>query len=408
MEKTYLYKIYDSNGDFLTTWKDVVSDLNIKYEINGALPALKIRLARPETGYGEDEDVKQGNRIKIYCFDKESGTDGICVYSGILVAYTPTVIGSQEFIDIQFYSHYWDLANNVLEDSGDTELAYATTDPSDIMKDLLDRYNLLPSAVLNYSGSSIEDTGTSVSYTYNTTNFQEAVKKVVELCPENWYFRVEPDDILYLSSMEDTDNISHRFTIGRDILEYTPEKRFDNIINTVYFRGGDTGGGVYLYYKYTNSGSVGEYGTRAMFLIDQRVIVAGTAEIMANRVLNANNNPEIRVVIKVMDSNVENDSEQYLGYDLESIKVGQTCKILNATKQSYNLWGESIWDEDDWDFDITNAVGQQLQIMSVDYYPDYAILELSNKQPDIAKRIEDIDRNWKDNVAVENPATPDT
>ena len=94
------------------------------------------------------------------------------------------------------------------------------------------------------------------------------------------------------------------------------------------------------------------------------------------------------------------------GYDIESIKVGQTCQICNATLQSYNLWDESIFDIDAWDFDITNAAGQQLQIMSIDYYPDYAILELSNKQPDISKRIEDIDRNWQANVTVDNPATP--
>ena len=117
---------------------------------------------------------------------------------------------------------------------------------------------------------------------------------------------------------------------------------------------------------------------------------------------NEKSSPEIRVVIKILDSNNENS----LGYDIESIKVGQTCNILNATSKGYNLWDEVFWDIDAWDFNITNAAGQSLQIMSIDYYPNYAVLELSNKQPDIAKRIEDIDKNWKDNITVDNPATP--
>jgi len=399
-EKSYLYKIYTSAGVFITTWTDVVTPLNIKYDINGALSPLTIRLARPETGYGENDDVKQGNRIKIYVFDKESGTSGVCVYSGLLVSYVPTVEGSEEYVDVVFYSHYWDLNNKILLSGNDTEVTYNSYDPSDIMKDLLDRYSSLTGSILDYSTSTIETTGTSVSYTFNTDTYQSAVKKVIELCPDGWYYRVEPDDLLYLKAEEVTP--SHKFTIGKDIMSYTPEKKFDGIINTVYFRGGDTGGGVYLYKKYTNSSSVTAYGTRATVLVDQRVTTTATAQIMADRVLNEKSSPEIRVVIKILDSNNENS----LGYDIESIKVGQTCNILNATSKGYNLWDEVFWDIDAWDFNITNAAGQSLQIMSIDYYPNYAVLELSNKQPDIAKRIEDIDKNWKDNITVDNPATP--
>lgn len=403
MEKTYLYKIFSANGTFLTTWNDVVSPLNIKYEINGGISPLKLKLARPETGYGEDHDVKQGNLIKVYCFDQESGNDGVIVFSGLLSSYVPIVEGSEEYIEVIFFSHYWDLANKILESGSNTEVAYLSDDPSDIFKDILDKYSALSGTFLDYSVSSVETTGTTVSYTFNTNNYQDALKKVIELCPDGWYFRIGGDNIVSLKAREATP--THKFTIGKDILSYSPEKRFENIVNTVYFRGGDTGGGVYLYKKYTNSSSVTAYGTRAHVLVDQRITVSGTADILADRLLDARSSPEIRVVLKVLDSNVQKSGSE-TGYDIESIKVGETCQILNATSKFYNLWDESFWDIDAWDYDITNLAGSQLQIMSIDYSPDYAILELSNKQPDISKRIEDIDRNWKDNVTVDNPTTP--
>jgi hypothetical protein len=188
--------------------------------------------------------------------------------------------------------------------------------------------------------------------------------------------------------------------MGKDVLSYTPEKRFDNIINTIYFRGAGT-----LYYKYTNTGSIATYGERAISMVDERVSVSATASTMANKILNEKNLPEIRVVLKILDSNSISD-EFDLGYDIESIKVGETCKIENATSKSNELWDEVLWDIGYWDYSITNAGATQLQIMSVEYHLDYVILELSNRQPDISKRVEDINRNLVDSQTADNPATP--
>ena len=340
MEKVYLYKIYNSSGTFITTWTDVVSPLNVKYEINGGLPPLTIRLARLETNYGELEDVKQGNLLKIYVFDKESGVNGICIYSGILVNYVPTVSGGEEYVDVVFYSHYWDLNNKIVEDSGDTEVPYLSYDPSDILKDLMDKYHAITGTTLNYSATSIEDTGTTVSYTYNTDTYQSAIKKVIELCPDGWYYRVEPDDYIYLKEKEATP--THKFTIGKDIMSYKPEKKFDNIINTVYFRGGDTGGGVMLYNKYTNSSSVSDYGTRATIIVDQRVTTTATAQIMANRILDKNASPETRVILKVLDSNtaeiVKADDQTQLNTDGIKNADFENAPPFTAATTTANRW----------------------------------------------------------------------
>lgn len=393
-KKEILYKVFNSVGTFLRTWVDVVSELNFKWTINGGLSNITIRLARPENSFGENDDVKQGNVLNVYVFDEESGVNGVLVYSGILVSYVPQVIGGREYVDVEFFSHYWELKNKILESGGNTEVAYASKDPGFIMRALLDLY----AGTIDYATGTVDDTSTTVSYTFNTVDYQSAVSKVLELCPDGWFYRVGADSILYMEAREV--DPSHYFTIGREIMEYYPEKRSEGVVNIVYFRGGST-----LYKKYTSTSSVSTYGTRAITVIDERVTVEATADIIADRILDAKASPEIRVVLKIMDSNGQ-DNEK--GYDIESIKPGQTCKILNATSKSENLWDISLWDGASWDYDITNASATQLQIMSVEYHLDYAVVELSNRQPDIAKRIEDINRNVTDSITIDNPAAPTT
>ena len=103
---------------------------------------------------------------------------------------------------------------------------------------------------------------------------------------------------------------------------------------------------------------------------------------------------------------LQNGLEQKKGYDIESLFVGQMIKILNSTSKGENKWDVMQWDVDSWDYDITNAAATPLQIQSIEYHPDYAILEVSNLQPDIAKRIEDINRNLVNRQTADNPVTP--
>lgn len=395
-KKRFLYKIYDSSGNFITTWNDVISQPTFYNVINGGFSELKIKIAKGVYQFGEDEDVKFSNQIKVFVFDKNTGDSGIQIYSGYLTRYEPIIDGGKETVEVTFLSYWLETARLLLEDAGKTEVAYNSYDPSNILKDLLDKFTAR-GGKLDYSTSSVDTTGTTVSYTFNVNTFQECLKKVVELCPKGWYIRTGADDTIYLSEMQTT--AKHKFSIGKDIIYFKPEKRIENLVNVVYFKGGGT-----LYKKYTASGSVSTYGEYAKKIIDGRVTVEATADIIANRELDMYSSPEIRVTLRILDSN--NNAGK--GYDIESIQVGDTCKILGATVKSNNLWDELIWEQDDWDYDITNATATLMQIQKITYYPDYAELEISNRQPDIARRIEDINRNLVNEQTVNAPTTPTT
>lgn len=399
-EKRFLWKIYDSSGTFITTWTDVLTAPAFTWEINGGFSELVVRLGRSVFSYGEGEDIDFGNQLKLYVFDRDTGDDGTLIYSGFISRYEPNLKGSQEEIEVTFLGYYTETNLFMLENgSGDTELDYFSQGPEEIIQGVLDIFTAAGGKV-DYDGGSMEDPGTTVSYTFNTNSVQEAIQKCLEMSPDGWYFRIGPDDIFYYKAKNAS--ADHTFHLGRHFINYRQEKRTENIVNRIYFTGG---GDPKFYKKYEASASISAYGLHIKKMVDERVLLETTADTMAGRVLDEFSNPEIRITLDILDNNgVEGDQ----GYDIESIKPGQSIKILGATDKGYNLWDVMQWDVDAWDYDITNSAATVLQIMKVHYTPGYARIEVSNRQPDITKRIEDISRNLKNAQTVDNPTTPDS
>lgn len=398
-KKKYLYKIYDSAGNFITTWDDVVNEPLFSIDINSGFSELTFDVAREESSFDEGISVDYGNQLKLYVFDRDSGYSGQLIYSGQLTRYVPKIIGSREIVTVTFLSYWWETNRYMLEDGTKTVVSYVGVDPTNILKDVLDKFTAA-GGKLDYATGTTEATGTTVTYDFNTTTYQEVMQKIIELSPYDWYLRVGADDLIYFKQKSAT--ADHKLTLGKEISEYIPEKRIENIVNTLYIFGG---GSPKLYKKYTSSGSVTAYGTYAKKYNDESITLAATASTIKTRIFDSLDSPEIRVTIKVMDNN----GEAYVaeqGYDIESFKVGETVQVFNATSQSDNKWDEAVWDTDEWDYNIANAAGQILQIVSIRYAPDYAELELSNRQPNIIQRIEEINRAFIASQASNNPTSP--
>ena len=398
--KRYLFKMFTPAGTFITTLRDVMTEPNFTIDLNGGFSELVLELARPESNYDEGISIAYGNQLKIYAFDLDAPYDGVCVYSGVISRYIPSIIGSKETVKVTFLSYTWELAQRVIESAGATTIVYTGQDPTAILRDALDKFTAAGGR-LDYGAGTTDLCGTSVSYTFNTSKFQDVIQKILDVAPYDWYLRVGADDLVYFKQKSAT--ADHILTLGKEISEYTPEKRTENIVNTIYFVGG--GGPPKLYKKYVSSGSVTAYGTHAQIFTDERVTNSATSDAIKNRIFAQLAEPEIRVTLKIMDNNGE-AHDQEKGYDIESLFVGQTVQIQNATSKNDTLWDEFWWDVDSWDYNITNAAGQLLQIVRIQYAPDYAVIELSNKQPNIVRRIEEINQRVLDAITVDNPATP--
>lgn len=401
VNKVYQYKVYDPDHTALiTVWDDVINDPNFNAVTNGGADAISIQLARTSNSFGEGEDINFNNIVDIWCFDTDEPTDGVLVFSGYISQYTPTLRGQEQYLDVEVYSFFAELNRYMIEDAGSTEVAYASVSPRDIFIDLMDKF-IAAGGHLTYSPGDIDDPLTTVSYTFNTNTFKEGFDKVLELSPEGWYYRINPDgSVEYHQS--DTTTVDHTFTIGRDVVMIQPEKRIQSIVNVLYFVGGDPGTGK-LYKKYTRSGSLTSYGQYMQKYVDGRVTLESTADTIADRILDAFEAPEVRTKLTIVDNN---GSLNGLGYDIESIKVGQTARVLGFTAEDYTLWDEAEWDVDVWDYSVINITAIPQQIQKITYKASTIEIELSNRLPDIAKRVEDINRNLIDSLTADNPSTP--
>lgn len=282
-----------------------------------------------------------------------------------------------------------------------TKAAFNSYDPSEIAKAITNNASQNGSAV-GYTDTSIDLTATTVSYTFNVNTVLEGMTKCVELAPEGWYWYLD-----YATNLINFHEISttpdHIFSLEKDLIDAKFEKRTEDIVNTVYFSGGDTGGGSNLYIKYRNTDSIDKYGIKALKYSDQRVTLTATANTIAESILATRSEPELRVTLEILDSN----NNKGLGYDIERLKVGDLVAVRNITQQvGLSTWDYSRWDSGYWDFNIYNLSSLQMQIQKIQYNEDTATVYASTMAVDVNKRIEDINRNLEALQTVNNPTAP--
>lgn len=420
-KKTFYYKVYnqgaslwdvdnfdiahwDYSTDYVTTWtEDVLSEPNFTTEINGGAGAMYVRLKRDIAGFGEGLDIDLDNRVDVYVSDRQN-PNGLLIYRGYINSYSPVIDEQSQYIEVELWSYVSRLEQMILEDaSGNTEVAFASYDPANILKELIDRYKAMAGLGITYTADSIELTGTTVSYTFNLNTFRECFDKVVELCPNDWYFVVDADGVVHLGQ-SNLNVPDHKVTKGRDLQSLRVTKNLDGVVNNVYFAGGDGGSGRILKLT-TSDGSETTWGMRARKIVDERVTLEGTASIMSERLLNEQSSPKTVVEISVVDTGRRSDG---LGYDIETIGVGESIRVDNIDFQGSSIsnWDVATFDVDVWDFTIQESQSQVLSILRTRYTPYTMYLTAGLKVPTITKRVEDIYRNMELSRTYDMPSIP--
>jgi len=123
----------------------------------------------------------------------------------------------------------------------------------------------------------------------------------------------------------------------------------------------------------------------------------------ADAVLDIDDEPEVRTQIKVLDDN----NNEGFGKDIETIVPGDVINILNfLSKKTYTLWGTDIWGTGKWGYDISNVTATNLNVVKVDYRPNYVKLEVSSRLPFISNQVNEIRRRLDLKTNENNPAVP--
>lgn len=266
----------------------------------------------------------------------------------------------------------YDLGFILESSSGGVGNQYLSTDPGLIVRDLMDNFNALGGEV-TYTTSTVETTGTTVSYTFKFNRYLEAIRKSVELAPQDWWWYVRSSDsVLYFKPLPTV--VDHTFVLGKHLTDLHLEYSLESVKNTVYFSGGDDGTGANVLVSVNDSTSVDNYGTWLATPADNRVTTEATATTLAESLLYQNKDPRFKTTISIPST----------VYDITSIHIGQLVTFSNVNSLVDSL---------------------QLQVMERKYTPDRVDLTLDILPPSVSKRIEDIQRNLEKEQTRDNPNT---
>lgn len=287
-------------------------------------------------------------------------------YSGVGTGYVSTN-SETSYVDT---SH--DLAFIVWQAGLDTKVPFLSEDPSNIAKYVVD-FARSRGADIFYDDESIEMTGTEVTYTFNANTVAEALEKVLELCPTDWYWTYDPGSNKYSLKVLADDPV-RKFTNKKDVITLRIRKSIMKLINQVYFTGG---GDPALFRKVTDAASRSAYRPALTKLSDSRVTDDDTAVIMSEAQIDRYKDP---IYVSSVSIGKEHPDA------IEDIELGEKVGFLN--------YGNFIDD-------------LELQIASMTYDVDTVTLELGVILPKVTKRIEDLKRNLDVIQQEANPVSPD-
>lgn len=264
-----------------------------------------------------------------------------------------------------------DFAFIIWEAGEDTTVPYLSQDPSDIARSIID-FARQKGAHINYDEQSIEDTGTTVSYTFNTNTVKEALDKVLELCPADWFWTYDVGTDLY-SLKARPESPDRYFTKKNDIVKMKLRRSIRRLINEVWFTGG---GDPALFKRYLNQTARDAYRPGLAKLTDNRVTLEATAEILSESAIDRQKDPEYIGSATISTKHYD---------DIEDILLGDESGFMN--------FGNFI--------DMIS-----LQIVEIDYKLDLVDLGFETILPPVTKRVEDIKRNLDVLEQQNNPTSP--
>lgn len=354
-DKKFSVKVYTFSGIFIDTLDPniIIDKPRFSSRINAGFGECSFTLRVPFENFDEGGVISFMNIFKIYVFDAEN-TKGRLVYTGFLSSYKPFLKSSSQGVEIILlgmislltFAYYKNGASYIVDQNG--------KDPSFIMKSIIDHFNTIyPAGLLGYNSgaTTVDSVGVNVSYKFEEDKWLDALQNAFGTVNPGWWWNVDKQGQLYLKQKPSI--ATHSFTIGKDIEEIEVDKNAEDIANKVfieYFSSATFTG--------SDAPSIAKYGTRELLVSDERVKDLTTATQRVNKEIADNKENKIKTKLTI-------NSE----YDIESIKVGDTCKITNLSKFSGVFTNNMLIVEVSYDFekvtiqleDLLSSLGAELK-----------------------------------------------
>jgi hypothetical protein len=260
-----------------------------------------------------------------------------------------------------YYSHYT------------TEKTYSNSDPSTTLTSLMDYYIssggdiAKPSA--GYSLTGINPAST----VFKVNTILEAIQKLFDLGPSDWYWYVDPaDEILYYKQALTT--ADHTMIKGRHIQQLNLKATKEEIANVVYFTGGPTAG-VNLFVQVNDTTSLLANRRGMVRLSDNRVTDTTVGQLIANNYIDQHDDQAYYTKLIINEA----------AYDISLFKLGQMIGFAGFGTFVDNLL---------------------LQVVGIQRAVDNVTLSLGTLPPRQTELSEQLRRELTEAQTIDNPTTP--
>lgn len=321
-------KVYNNRYWPIATWEEI--DLKpFRLGINNYQPIVYIEL--PHKWNEVSKETKLSNIVELYVSDKDTQSlpeQSVKIFSGYITSFEPTITNKQEITKICLYGNITRLANNILRDDTNHTTILGVDYPENIANDAITKYynasyNLgVPELAIKvlWTINNLDPATSTENYPiwvdFKRRTYLEILDNLLIYCRKNWYYYLNENNAL--SFTKKSIYPKHIFHYGVNIGDVHIQQNINTIKN--FILAWDTGTNYYLFQDLT---SIALYGKRVGTLDNFSIANDSTTIIAGKRYLESYKDPELKLSFDVLDNNYNEK-----GYDIESVKPGDTCSIL--------------------------------------------------------------------------------
>lgn len=318
LQKEFTAKVFEAgSGDFLDSFTFAQSAGGLKNipsfreQINGGQGEMVLDLNVPYDDFGEGETVAFMNRVELWVTDGDNPR-GRRAYKGFISRYEPYSEGSSEGVRVICLGNVSLSALLHYQDGSSFTVTHTSQDPTVIFKAVIDFLSTAYPDRVSYDADSIPATvGTAVSLTFTDQRCSDALKKSGKEAGIGWWWSIDRDGKANFKAKPAS--ATHTFTMGKDIQSIRTPKDSEKVVNSIQVRGASGATS-----DVSDATSISAYGKRTLIVNDAALGDAAARTQRGNKELGDAKDPRVTSPF-VVNTN----------YDLESIRVGDTCRILN-------------------------------------------------------------------------------
>lgn len=254
-----------------------------------------------------------------------------------------------------------------------TIATYTSQDPTTgILEPIMNAY-AAEGGVIAYNSDTIDATGLSISYGFNTNTVLEGIQAMLTVSPNGFYWYVDlGTNLLYFKQASNSADIV--LTKGKHTDQVKIVASIEYLVNQAFFAGGVVAG-ANIYTLDQDNTSMSQYGVALERLNDNRVTDTTTAHAIGSADVAENKDEQFMTQVTVVDKTI----------DTTLFKPGLII--------GFNGFG-------------TFVDGMLAQIVHIDYTPETVSLQLGLLPKRIVTKVEQVSKQLIAMATLDNPSGP--